>query len=553
MVQDSGTGSGQMVFDVAANTTINPRTGTISMEGETFTVNQAGLECTYSLNPTSIVVTGTGGAGFTVDITALAGCDWSATSNDSWITITGDSNGSGSDTVTYTVDYNGSESSRSGSMTIAGITFPVTQNGVPCTYDFDPDPLNVSDTGGTYTIDVTTPAHCPWEVSITEGGTWITDFSPTGEQFGDGTVTFTILENLDASGRTGKASIGGVEYTINQDGAECVYSIDPTSATHGPDKETGTVDVTVTTGCEWTAESNDTWITVTGGASGSGNGTVTYEVARNPKVKERTGTMTIAGQTFDVTQDPQRVRILWNHPNGDAIIWILNQGQTTYEDFAQFGPYNTEKYTYMARSYHMDNDGKERILWSRNDGMAVLWTLNEAGTAAESFKTYGPYPQWVPVSYHQDENGVRRILWTSKDPGVAVLWKLKADQSGPEENVDIYEVGNPNWHAITFGQDDDGTFRIGWTNVGGGQAVLWEMESDLSTFSSFKHYVSEQPGWVFTSYWQNPITLERYLVWTQGPPGYTVRWTLTSDMSTYEALHLFDSVVDNYAGFSYGN
>ena len=62
-----------------------------------------------------------------------------------------------------------------------------------------------------------------------------------------------------------------------------------------------------TSGCNWTAtvsSSASSWITITSGASGSGNGTVTYAVAGNSSASSRTGTMTIAGQTFTVTQAP---------------------------------------------------------------------------------------------------------------------------------------------------------------------------------------------------------------------------------------------------------
>ena len=41
---------------------------------------------------------------------------------------------------------------------------------------------------------------------------------------------------------------------------------------------------------------------VTGGATGNGNGTVTYTVDPNPDPNQRVGTITIAGQTFTVTQ-----------------------------------------------------------------------------------------------------------------------------------------------------------------------------------------------------------------------------------------------------------
>ena len=60
--------------------------------------------------------------------------------------------------------------------------------------------------------------------------------------------------------------------------------------------------VSTTGGCGWTATSNATWLTVTSGASGSGNGTVTFAVAENQSGLERIGMLTIAGETFTVRQ-----------------------------------------------------------------------------------------------------------------------------------------------------------------------------------------------------------------------------------------------------------
>ena len=57
--------------------------------------------------------------------------------------------------------------------------------------------------------------------------------------------------------------------------------------------------------CAWTTSESATWISITGGASGSGNGTVTYSVTANPTITARNVTMTIAGQSFDVTQAGQ--------------------------------------------------------------------------------------------------------------------------------------------------------------------------------------------------------------------------------------------------------
>src|SRR6185295_13174285 len=85
-------------------------------------------------------------------------------------------------------------------------------------------------------------------------------------------------------------------------GGTCSYSINPTSSSQPAAGGTGTVTVTAGAGCAWTAVSNATFITITSGASGSGNGSVSYSVAANGGSTSRTGTMTIAGSTFTVTQ-----------------------------------------------------------------------------------------------------------------------------------------------------------------------------------------------------------------------------------------------------------
>jgi hypothetical protein len=85
-------------------------------------------------------------------------------------------------------------------------------------------------------------------------------------------------------------------------GGTCTYSISPSSASYAAAGGSGTVTVTAGAGCAWTASSNASFITVTGGASGSGSGSVSYSVAANGGTASRTGTLTVAGQTFTVTQ-----------------------------------------------------------------------------------------------------------------------------------------------------------------------------------------------------------------------------------------------------------
>jgi hypothetical protein len=48
--------------------------------------------------------------------------------------------------------------------------------------------------------------------------------------------------------------------------------------------------------------SNVNWISVSSGAKGKGDGTVRYYVTANPTYEKWTGTLTMAGKTFTVTQ-----------------------------------------------------------------------------------------------------------------------------------------------------------------------------------------------------------------------------------------------------------
>ncbi|MCI0487450.1 MAG: BACON domain-containing protein, partial [Blastocatellia bacterium] len=87
-------------------------------------------------------------------------------------------------------------------------------------------------------------------------------------------------------------------------GPGCTFTINPTSQNFPAAGGSSNVGVSTQSGCAWTATSNALWISITSGASGSGSGSVNYSVASNPNPSPRTGTMTVAGQTFTVTQDP---------------------------------------------------------------------------------------------------------------------------------------------------------------------------------------------------------------------------------------------------------
>jgi hypothetical protein len=89
-------------------------------------------------------------------------------------------------------------------------------------------------------------------------------------------------------------------------GGVCPGVVSPT--TIAAPRTGATISIAVTTGCAWTAVSQSPFITVTSGASGTGNGVVSVAVAPNLG-GARTGTLMIAGQLVTVTQGAANLHV----------------------------------------------------------------------------------------------------------------------------------------------------------------------------------------------------------------------------------------------------
>jgi C1A family cysteine protease len=82
----------------------------------------------------------------------------------------------------------------------------------------------------------------------------------------------------------------------------CTYSTSPSGQTFTAAGGSGTISVNTQSACAWNVKSNAVWVKVTSGPSGVNNGAVSYTVDVNPNKPTRTGTITIGGQAFAVTQ-----------------------------------------------------------------------------------------------------------------------------------------------------------------------------------------------------------------------------------------------------------
>jgi hypothetical protein len=183
-----------------------------------------------------------------------------------------------------------------------------------CAFNISPSEQTFAASSNTGTVNVTSSSvtsssdECPW--TAVSNAPWIT-ITAGSSGTGNGTVSYSLSANT-GDPRTGTMTIAGQTFTVHQnDSATCTTAISPTNSLlqasptptpFGVVPIKGTVTVTTSLSrCSWSAASNDSWITITAGSAGTGDGTVSYSLSANTG-GHRTGTMTIAGQTFTVNQ-----------------------------------------------------------------------------------------------------------------------------------------------------------------------------------------------------------------------------------------------------------
>ncbi|HYG10018.1 MAG TPA: pre-peptidase C-terminal domain-containing protein [Pyrinomonadaceae bacterium] len=204
-----------------------PATGSYTVLANSFAPNQTGDYTLRVVNPTActttLAATGrdvSGGNGqFSVGFTTQPGCAVTATSNSSFIVVNSavvDANGAG--TVTYTIQANPSQAARTGTITINGETFTVTQAPV-CTFAVYPTvrPFTAgASTNGRFTVIA--PGGCAWTATTTTP--WITITEGSAGTTGTGRVRYTVAANNTNATRTGTITInGGVTHTVTQTSA----------------------------------------------------------------------------------------------------------------------------------------------------------------------------------------------------------------------------------------------------------------------------------------------------------------------------------------------
>jgi hypothetical protein len=245
-----------------------------------------------------VIATSSGGNA-TVTITASdALCPWTASSVDLSVAPAG---GSGNGSVIVTVPPNTAPSPRTLTASIAGHAFGVTQGGIDCIVSLSPYAASVPVGGTTGSVEITTPPGCSYGTVL--GPSWISVTSGASGS-GPGTLVYSVDPNSTTLTRSGTLTIGGQSFVVNQAPQPCSVTVDTTGlgSPYGTGVSNGTIDVATNgANCGWSASSSVPWAAISP-SSAAGNGSVSVLISANGSTVARSGALTVAGQTINISQ-----------------------------------------------------------------------------------------------------------------------------------------------------------------------------------------------------------------------------------------------------------
>ncbi len=249
--------------------------------------------CAGQLTTVPVRTQTTGGDAGTVsfNLNAAPGCRFEAANLPDWLTVAGANPqqmpAGGTASVTFNTTANLTGASRSASFLLGNEPVTVTQvasANCPSAPVVSPATTTVSGSGGSGSLSVFAAASCPWSVALMPS--FVTATGATSGS-GNGSIAYSVVANPDTTAsRSGSGQVTSMGYattfTFTQDARKLcptapVISLSSASFTAAGGSTTGTITAAPT--CKWALAVPVTWVSVTSGASGTGNGSFSLNIA----------------------------------------------------------------------------------------------------------------------------------------------------------------------------------------------------------------------------------------------------------------------------------
>ena len=232
--------------------------------------------------------------------------------------------------------------------------------------------------------------------------------------------------------------------------------------------------VTDTEGCAWTAVSNVSWLIVTT-PTGTGNGTVYYQVLQNNTEEDREGSIAIGSFMFKVYQNSKQTfvkRDVFNYP----ILSLDIDGEYNQSDKfslrankTKFIAIGDQDYIINYRNTILKNTGSE---FSIPEDFDFVWDKNNGPIANPN--NMGPCFLWLKPEKFQTNLENTRIV-SLKDSSLVGMFNNNFVKD-PERNGSSISTGLANYTPISF--DGRGVFYYNESEnadlaINGSQDFIW--------------------------------------------------------------------------------
>lgn len=286
-----------------ANLIINNNSDNALVKNVTLSGAGVAVGCSYSLSRDSQSFAVNGGNGsFTVNVDT--NCNWTISSDSSWIVISSSSNNKGKQVVMFTVVVNSISLLRQGFIVIKGggttMTFKVIQDGssVSCEYSLSSNNKNIKAEGGESNFTVYASSSCTW--LATSDTPWLT-INSNKNNSGVQVISYFLTTNRNSSTRIGIITIQGqntkLVFTVSQEGVAqvCTYQQSIREQSVAYSKSQNNFTITTANNCTWQLTSTSPWISLPS-ISFNGTQTISYSVDFNQSVDSRFANIIVQSQ-----------------------------------------------------------------------------------------------------------------------------------------------------------------------------------------------------------------------------------------------------------------
>ncbi len=266
-----------------------------------------------------------------------------------------------------------------------------------------------------------------------------------------------------------------VAFNFSEGAGACTYSINPGFMNFPLAGGNGTINVTTGANCAWSVTSNDNWI-IPVETGGTGNGVVNYNVQAFAG-QQRTGTVTVAGQTFTVNQSASFIvkksdfdgdgKTDFSAWRGTDTFWRLLRSSDNQPQDQAWGTSNAP-YNDIPVPGDYDGDGKtDFAVWRPLNGTWYVIRSSTGTFFATAWGTNGDVP--VPGDYDGDgktdlavwrgQEGNWYVLRSSDNQFQIKNWGLQsapfndipvaADYDGDRKtDIAVFRPSDATWYVI---------------------------------------------------------------------------------------------------------